>query len=345
MSPRPAIPARPFYANLRRALIGSYVVVAVSLCAAAIAYSAQDRTERIADAIRNATTLARALDEHVRRTFDAVDVLLADVATRITEEGGIPQVSEGRVHRTLRAKQELLPQVNGMFVYGPDSILYAGSSRVPSPRLDGSATEYVKAHRSDTTPSLFVGLPQPSPVSGLPTLPTTRRIAGPGDSFGGVVGASLDPRRLEAFYRDLGLASSQSLALMRADGMLLLRIPRSPDFEPGADLSGTPLFTEGINKAAIGAVRYAGAIDGLEKIIAYRSIPDPPLVVAVSHDVAEILAPWRRNAKKIAAGVTGALAALFAPTSSASTSPSGASRAPCWRARSRSPSPGWRTGR
>ena len=303
---------RPFYAKLRRALIGSYAVVALSLCGAAIGYTLQDRGERLAEATRSANTLVRALDEHVRRTFDAVDVLLADVAVGVAEEGGIPRVPEARVHHILRAKQALMAQVNGMFVYGPDSILYAGSSRVPTLRLDGSATEYVKAHLGDATPSLFVGLPQPSPVTGMPTLPTTRRIPGPGDTFGGVVGASLDPRRLEAFYRDLGLLPGQSLELLRADGMVLIRFPRSPDFKPGIDLSGTALFTEGINKVSIGSVRYTNTIDGLEKIIAYRSIPDPPLVVAVSHDVDETLAPWKRNAARIAGGVAGALAALFA---------------------------------
>src|SRR5262245_4272250 len=310
MSPRP--PARPLYARLRFALIGSYALVAASLCIAALVYALQDRAERLAEATRNAAILARALDEHVRRTFDAVDVLLADVAAGITEGGGIPQVPEVRLHRILAAKQELLPQVNGMFVYGPDAILYAGSSRAPTPRLNGSNTEYVKAHLRDPTPSLFVGLPQPSPVTGSPTIPTTRRIEAPGGRFGGVVGASLDPRRLEAFYRDLGLASSQSLALLRADGRLLIRFPRSDHYEGGSDLSRTPLFTEGVSRVSIGDVRFSSALDGIEHIMAFRSIPDPPLIVAVSHDETEVLAPWRRNTARLAGGVAGSLAALFA---------------------------------
>jgi diguanylate cyclase (GGDEF)-like protein/PAS domain S-box-containing protein len=300
------------YARLRVALIGSYLLVAVSLCVGTAAYVLQDRLERLDAATRNSTTLARALDEHVRRTFDAVDVLLAVVAGDIAGAGGIPRVTEARVHRMLRAKQALMPQVNGMFVYGPDSILFAGSSRVPAPRLDGSAVEYVKVHKSEPAPVLFVGLPQPSPVSGIATIPTTRRIAGPGGAFGGVVGASLDPSRLEAFYRDLGLAPGQSLVLFRDDGLLLLRVPHSPHLEPGFDVKSTPLMSEGLSKASIGVVHFKSALDGIEHIIAFRSIPDPPLVVAVSNDVAEILAPWRRDAARIAGGVAGALAALAA---------------------------------
>ncbi|HTQ76002.1 MAG TPA: EAL domain-containing protein [Burkholderiales bacterium] len=308
--------ARPFYARLRLALIGSYALIAASLCGAAVVYVLQDRLDRLDEATRASSTLARALDEHVRRTFDAVDVLLADVAYGIAEDGGIPRVSEERVHRMLRAKQALMPQINGMFVYGPDSILYAGSSRVPAPRLNGRETEYVKAHRLDPAPSLlFVGLPQPSPVTGLPTIPTTRRIPGPRGGFGGfggVVGASLDPSRLEAFYRDLGLAPGQSLVLFRADGLLLIRFPHSPHLPPGFDLKSTPLMTEGLSRAPIGSVHFKSTLDGIEHIIAYRSIPDLHLAVAVSNDVNEILARWRRDTARIAGGVAGALAALLA---------------------------------
>jgi diguanylate cyclase (GGDEF)-like protein/PAS domain S-box-containing protein len=303
---------RPFYARLRLALIGSYALVALSLVGATAAYVVQDRSDRLTEATRNATTLTRALDEHVRRTFDAVDVLLASVAEDIADEGGLPKFGEARLHRLLRAKQSLMPQVNGMFVYGPDSILYAGSSRVPSPRLNGTETEYVKAHRLDPAPSLFVGLPQPSPVSGMATIPTTRRIVGPLGGFGGVVGASLDPGRLEAFYRDLGLAPGQSLVLFRTDGLLLIRFPQSPHFEPGFDLKKTALMTEGLDKAPIGSVRFSSTVDGIEHIIAFRSIPDLHLVVAVSNDVDEILARWRRDTTRIAGGVAGALAALLA---------------------------------
>ncbi|HET7763622.1 MAG TPA: EAL domain-containing protein [Burkholderiales bacterium] len=312
MNPRPSVRARAFYDRLRLALIGSYALIALSLCAGAATYVLQDRSERLAEATRNASTLARALDEHVQRTFEAVGLLLANLATDIREAGGMPRLPEARLHQWLMTRQAQQPQVNGMFVYGPDAVLYAGSSRFPTPRLDGSGIEYVKAHLGPLTSSLFVGRPQPSPVSGVATIPVTCRVAGPAGAFGGVVGASVDPSRLEAFYRDLGLSRGQSLVLFRRDGLLLLRFPPSPHFEPGFDLSSTPVMTAGVNKAPAGTVHFMSELDGIEHIIAYRSIPDPGLAVAVSNDVGEILAPWRRDTARIAGGVAGAIAALFA---------------------------------
>jgi diguanylate cyclase (GGDEF)-like protein/PAS domain S-box-containing protein len=310
VSPRASNLARPFHARLRRALIASYALIAASLCVAALAYALQDRSERLAEATRNAATLARALDEHVRRTFEGVDVLLVNLASDIQEAGGMPRVPEERLHGWLKTTQDQLPQVNGMFAYGPDAVLYAGSSRVPTLRLDGASTEYVAAHLGPLEAQLFVGRPMPSPVTGIPTIPVTRRVPGPGGAFGGVVGASIDPRRIEAFYRDLGLASGESLALLRADGILLIRFPRSPAFLPGADLADTLLFTAGLAQAKTGVIRNLSRRDGVERVIAYRSIDDPAVVVTVSNDIADVLAPWRRNTGRLAGGAAGALAAL-----------------------------------
>ena len=311
MNARPSTPALPFYARLRRALIGSYALVAVGLGGAAIAYALQDRSDRLAEATRNASTLVRALDENVRRSFDAVDVLLGNLAEDIAEGGGVRRFPEARLHRMLQKKQALLPQVNGMFVYGPDAFLYAGSTRVPTLRLDGSSMEYVKVHLGEPSSSLFVGRPQLAPVSRMPAIPVTRRIPGPGGAFGGVIGVTLDPRRVESFYRDLALAPGQGLALLRADGILLVRFPHAAQLEPGIDLSKTPLFTEGLLKGQSGVIRFPSFREAVERMIAFRTIPELALVVTVSHDDSEILAPWKRNATKLAGGVAGALAALL----------------------------------
>jgi len=310
VSPRASSLARPFHSRLRRTLVASYALVAGSLCVAAIAYAMQDRMERLAEATRNASTLARALDEHVRRTFEPVEVMLGSLASDIRDAGGIPRLPEERLHRWLQARQAQLPQINGMFAYGPDAILYAGSFRYPTLRLDGSVIEYVRAHLGPVDAPLFVGRPAISPVSRLPTIPVTHRIPGPAGAFGGVLGATIDPRRLEAFYRDLALAPGEGLALFRSDGILLIRFPISPALEPGSDFAGTQLFTNGVSSSKTGVARYRSHRDGIERVIAFRALADPPLVVSVSNDIAEVLAPWRRNTARLAGGVAGALAAL-----------------------------------
>jgi hypothetical protein len=299
-----------FYTRLRFALIGGYAVVAAGICGAAIWYALHNRTERLDAATHNASTLVRALNEHVRRAFGAVDVLLADVAADVVAAGGVTRVPEAKLHRELRAKQALLPQARSLFVYGPDLTLHAGSGFMPIRRVDGSGLEHVAAHRRGNTPSLHVGQPHLSPLSGQWAISVTRRIPLPNGGLGGVVGASIDQEHFDQFYRDLGLSPSQGFALVRADGILLFRFPQSPHMKPGFDLSESPLFKERLQRSEKGALRYVSAIDGVERIIAFRRIPDLAVVVGFTHDVDEILAPWRRDMSGIAVGVAGAIFAL-----------------------------------
>jgi PAS domain S-box-containing protein len=299
-----------FYTRLRFALVGGYAAVVVGICSAAVWYALNSRAERLAAATHNASTLVRALDEHVRRAFGAVDVLLADVAADLSAAGGVARVAEAKLHRVLRAKQALLPQAGSLFVYGPELILHAGSGFFPIRRVDGSAFDHVAAHRSGKIPSLYVGQPHLSPVRGIWAVSVTRRIPLPDDGLGGVVGASIDQEHFDAFYRDLGLSPGQGFALIRAEGRVIFRFPGSDAIKPGLDLSKARLFTDGVLRQAHGVVRYVSANDGVERIIAFRQIPDLQVVVAFSHAVDEILAPWRRDIAAMAGGLAAAIAAL-----------------------------------
>jgi PAS domain S-box-containing protein len=300
-----------FYARLWIALIVGYALVAVGICGAAIWYALQTRSERLAAATHSTVTLVRALDEHVRRSLSAVNVLLADVATEIASSGGVPRLTEARLHRDLSAMQVLLPQVRSLFIYSPDSILYAGSHLYPIRHFDGSAQEYVSVHRRSDTTSLYVARPFLSPVTGLWSIAVSRRIPlANGSGFGGVAGAIIDQEYFNAFYRDLGLTPSQGFALFRVDGTMIFRFPQTAELKPGIDVSDSPLFTEGVNREPNGIVRFVSKLDGVDRVIAYRYISDLSLVVALSHGVEEILAPWRRDMAAIGAGVVGALAAL-----------------------------------
>jgi PAS domain S-box-containing protein len=300
-----------FYTRLRLALVGGYAVVAVGICGAAIWYTLRDQEERFATAAHNTSTLLRALDEHVRRAFGAVDVLLAEVAADLVAAGGVTRVAEAQLHRGLRVRQALLPQTRALFVYGPDSILYADTAKVPAMRLDGSTYEHVLAHRRGVTSSLHVGQPILSKVSGLWAIPVTRRIPSPGDGFGGAVGAILEQKHFDAFYRDLGLSPGQGFALFRADGIIIFRFPETAGLKPGVDMSSTsPIFSQGARLPEKGTLRFVSAMDGVERIVAFRRIPDLALVVTLSQETEEILAAWRRNTAAVAIGVAGALAAL-----------------------------------
>ena len=57
-------------------------------------------------------------------------------------------------------------------------------------------------------------------------------------------------------------------------------------------------------------LRYATPHDGVERFITFRRVGDLGVMVAASHEVQALLAPWRRDAIALGAGVAAALAAL-----------------------------------
>ncbi len=300
-----------FYRRLTQAMCAGYLATAIGITAAAALFVLHSRDERIAAATAQSLTLTRSLDEHVRRTLAGVDVVLGIVAADIVAHGGVTTYTELDLHNELKRKRALLPQANSMFVYRSDLQLHAGSGFYPVPRVDGSKLMHVNTHLDAASTSLLVGKPLMSPVAKRWTIPVTRRISGADGTLAGVAGAIIDPSHFDAFYRELDLAPGMGLALLRDSGELLFRFPQVAALGPGTDLSkSSPVFELALPLQAPVTLRYATPHDGVERFITFRRVGDLGVMVAASHEVQALLAPWRRDAIALGAGVAAALAAL-----------------------------------
>lgn len=308
----PASSTSSFYQRLRYRLIAGYLLVAGILCGAAGWYVIHDRAEHLKEARHNAETLVRALEEHVRRAFNAIDVLLNVNAAEILAQGGVRKLNEEQRHNILKEKLRLVPQSNSLFIYGPDLFIYAGSGKYPLPRVDGNQYGHVNIHRSPESTTLHVGKPLISPVRNSWTIPVTRRITGPDGSLWGVVGAIMDQEHFYQFYRDLNLAQDSGIALIRTDGIMLFRFPETPQLKPGVDLQGTPPMFSGQPLHLQATHRFVSELDHVERILTYRQIPELGLLVVIATEVNKILAPWQQNAMAIGIGLAAALLALLA---------------------------------
>jgi signal transduction histidine kinase len=170
---------------------------------------------------------------------------------------------------------------------------------------------HVSAQLSPTSSALLVSKPLMSPVAKRWTIPATRRITGADGTLIGVVGAAIDTSHFDAFYRELDLAPDMGLALMRDSGELLFRFPQMAALAPGTDLSkASPVFGLPLPLRNPATLRYTAPHDGVERFITFRRVGDLGLMVAVSHDVQPLLAPWRRDAIALTVGVAAALGAL-----------------------------------
>lgn len=195
-----------------------------------------------------------------------------------------------RVDNSLDAELELLPHV------APDSLATAvaslpGGARVYVVAADGSTKvttdpefrdldvrdrEYFAAPAAGSpwhTSSLLV-----SRLNGSQIFAISKRLERNG-AFAGVAIISFSSDLLKRVWDSLDLDVKSTVSLLRDDGMLVLRFP-TPDGP--VDLSNYVLFTDYLRQAPEGVYDAVSPVDRVERVVAYRLLPDLGLLALAS---------------------------------------------------------------
>jgi signal transduction histidine kinase len=141
---------------------------------------------------------------------------------------------------------------------------------------------------------LYISAPVVGRITGEWAIQFTRPLHGPHDEFEGVIIVAVPPPALEQAFRDIDLGPQGVITLARTDGQVLAR---TSDLPLAAKV---PVVTEG---RAPGSGQLAGrsAVDGVERIFAYRDIEDYGLVMFVGQAVDAVLAPYESQRNWIVA--------------------------------------------
>ncbi|MBY0296601.1 MAG: PAS domain S-box protein [Methylobacterium sp.] len=280
----------------RPRLLGSPAVVAYLAAALMLSIGAwqiwRGREAALADAQADTRNLARSLIQHTARSIEAADLILSGVVDHI-ESGALADPAALKAH--LQRRLALITHVSGLSVQDAQGDWISDSLGEPVVPINSGDRPYFLHHRTTPSRDLHVDAPMLSRRSGRIIVPLSRRWNGPDGQFGGVVVASLTPGHFQAFYRDLGVGERGSIALLDADGTLLVRHPYDVR-TVGRDLSGTDLFRRALPQARSGVFRARSSLDGEERIVAYERLDAYPLVVTVARSVPETLTAWRDDA-------------------------------------------------
>jgi diguanylate cyclase (GGDEF)-like protein/PAS domain S-box-containing protein len=112
-------------------------------------------------------------------------------------------------------------------------------------------------------------------------------------SFRGVVMAPLDLGHLQKMFDGVNLGPNGVITLRRSDnGRLVLRRPAKPE-AINQTLRANPMHMRIEAGERSGSIRYHAALDGIERIYAYRRVNDYPFYVAVGIASEDYLANWR----------------------------------------------------
>ena len=243
----------------------------------------EDRTHTLAAADNDLVNLGRVSQEHAERTFSSADQTLRMVVAQYQRDGK-------RIDLKQMAEQGLIDTriVLQVSVINANGFLERSSLPFEGP-IDLSEREHFKVHLAAGKDALFISRPVLGRASGKWSIQLSRRISGKDGAFGGVVVAALDPNYFSGFYSELSLGEQGVATLFGLDGGIRARRAGAKEQFTG-DLSGSPVFLRLAKNEQTGTHTSRSVVDGVERMLHFRTLPSYPLGVLIGLSTNEVLA-------------------------------------------------------
>jgi len=296
------------YSRLRAILVGTYIAFSVFMVCFVSLYLWSEHRRLEKAATEQTGLLARALEEHVIRSFALIDYQLRDLGKQIAERGMLDRPGTPAVVNMLKEATERIGKVIAIYVFDVQGGGHSSSVGVDIRHLRAS-TEHVRNALASDSDELFIGRTLTGAVTGQFNIPVTLRILDKNRRLAGVIGSAIEPGYFEDFYKSLQAGEGISINLLRKDGAVLARYPYSP--ERPLDVSKAEFFRQHLSKEQTGSMNLVSPYDGRERISSFRHVAGFDLIVVVAQEVEAWVKPWRKAALTTAGVVLVFVAALL----------------------------------
>ncbi|MEK9952902.1 MAG: cache domain-containing protein [Curvibacter sp.] len=286
-SPSPLHDTSPARLSRRRRFDALGVLVAVLAIAGLWSLAqyriATERQQALAAAMQANARLAAAYERQVHRTLKAAEQVAAFVREQHRRQGARLPLADWVAQGVIRE-----PLFNIISVVDAQGEIVSSSSPGPG-RVNYADRDFFRLQRESRGDALFVSAPVLGRVSGRWQVPMSLRITRADGSFGGVVVLSVDPGDFTAFSRDADLGRQGLLELTGLDGVVRGRaIGEESRF--GMEARRLPWFQRRLTTPQGEFVDGGEAVDGVARVVSYRSMADYPLMVVVGTSVDEVYA-------------------------------------------------------
>jgi signal transduction histidine kinase/DNA-binding response OmpR family regulator len=290
-------------ALLVTALIAMIVMIAASLREDALRGAELDLR-------RHSLTLAGQAD----RTFQSVDLILSSIAEYVENQGVTDSASYeafmgGReTHQFLKGKLAGLPQLEAITMISSKGRLINFSRYWPIPAVNVSDRDYFKVLSVSPHLQTFIGEPVQNRGTGTWNIYIARRLSGPNGEFNGMILAAMALQYFEEFYRSISLGEGSAESLLRDDGTLLARFPKTADIGKQFNGYGGRRLLE----LTESTVRETSPVDGQMRIKAAKRLTTLPMLVLTTQTEDSVLQDWRKTVRMMAGLTIGMIAVLIA---------------------------------
>jgi two-component system NtrC family sensor kinase len=276
--------------QLLQLLMGAAVVIPMALLIYAgianyrsLEAMATERIERTLD----------VLQEHSLKVLQTVDRTIAEtneVLRDLSDEE--IRAREMDLHRRLKETQLALPQIEAIWAFDRDGRPLVSSTIYPLPtNFSNADRDYFKAQAGEDA-GTYIGDVITSRIGNHTFFVVSRRRPLAEGRFNGVVALTVPPASLQEFYARIGQGTALSAGLVRPDGTFLARYPSPPN--QVARLQANNRFIPAITEnAERGSYTTMSQIDGVERRIAYRRIPNYDVYVQAGFATDAIWSEWR----------------------------------------------------
>src|SRR3954468_22859470 len=235
--------------SLAHLLIGVGVLLVAINIGSAVWDAYSDRERIFRDVQRDVSNITSLLAEQTATGLEAVDLVLRDVQ-RI---GSAAQIA--RQEPRLRDELAYLSQVAAILVFDEKEEIVPRTNEAPA-MTDRRERPFVSAHRQGPDGGVYVSEPYLGGAGNMSwRFGISRRLNGPGGTFGGVVAALVEIDSYERLYRTIDLGEGGFIGVFSADGTIITRVP-DPRSVKGSRLSSDAA------DALLGRVRQTGRFDG-----------------------------------------------------------------------------------
>jgi hypothetical protein len=219
-----ATPSKRLAAARSHAALGQWAVIGVliALLWTSISFNLwRDHHQAQRQASADTGNLARAFEENINRTIEAVDqtaLFVRDAYARDPTGFDLSTWARARPFLNELAIQIGLVDKNGI-------VLQSNLGPITD-RVDLSDRPHFRVHLNTPADRLYISVPVLGRVSHKWSIQFTRKIIMPDGSFGGVVVVSLDPYYLSRFYESLHIGNG-AVVLANIGGVILARVPNA----------------------------------------------------------------------------------------------------------------------
>ncbi|MGO8914061.1 MAG: PAS-domain containing protein [Bradyrhizobium sp.] len=186
---------------------------------------------------------------------------------------------------------------------GADGYMSASTAGYQGPPLYLGDRDHFKKQLDLRFDNLFISEPVLGRTSGKWSLQFSRRVCGLDGGFAGVIVISIDPNFIGRFYRSVDLGGKGVITVRNQDGVILAAQGISGSFV-GRQVKQRA-FLDALARSSSGHYWGGGAVDGINRLVAYRTSDRFPLTFTVALSEKDILSDYasHRTAYLVAAAI------------------------------------------